>query len=214
MWMANPKLNVGNQESRFMLPILFFLLIAAAMIPLIYLYLRREQAKFAPRNMYDDEWDRVFRINNKGEIERQKITLYAMMVIALVCSLLVRLLAVGWIFIFFGIIFVIATLFIHLFVHLAVIIRSKGTKWILLTMVSFSHTMLFLCLLTQSDAVDGGDYSGLTRMLSWIDIQLSSTDADKTFNSSYTFAIFLVLSWIAVHLPWLYQTRETPKLSE
>ncbi len=195
-----------------MLPILFVLLIAFAIVPLIYFYLRHEQTKFVPQDMYDEEWGRVFNQLPARRIEGQEATLYIMLMTTLAGSFAVRTLAIGWGYLFLGILFVFMPLLLHLFVHLAVIFRAKGAKSTLMIMVTVSHILLFLCLLMQFDGFDGAGYSGLTIVLSWLDIQISHSSAIKADHLSYNFALLLFISWIMVHLPWFY-TSNKPKLS-
>lgn len=177
----------------------------------LYLYLYQNQSKFIYKNKYDEEWDLTPKRITKSQIERQKITLSVLLMITLICSFLVRALAFGWAFLFLGILFVIAPLFMHFVIHTTVILHTKRSGTILFLLVLLSHILLFLFLLTQSDGFDGAGYSGLTILLSRINIELSHTDANKWGNFSYMLVIPLLVSWGLVQLPWLYEKMINPK---
>jgi hypothetical protein len=191
--------------------LILILITLILMAPLIYIYLRQEQAKLIPRNTEDYRWDEVFIRNIKGQAGRQKITLYVMLVFTLICSLWVRALAIGWAFLFLGPLLVFAPLLMHLTTHIAAILFTRRSRTVLFILISLSHIFLFLFLLTQSDGFDGAGYSGLTILLSRINIELSHTDALKWDNFSYMLVLPLMASWGLVQLPWLYEKMMKPK---
>jgi hypothetical protein len=121
-----------------------------------------------------------------------QIALAVALVLACGCSTGARILAPGWLLVIFGIFLVLLPLFIHLIIHAIVVARAGRAKGVLFVPVFLSHLFLFLCFLSQPDFGDtGGAYSGLSAMLSWIDIELPGMSGDDAFVLPIVFAILL-----------------------